>query len=114
MKCPACLKYFKTAWQLMAHCESRGSKCEISKAENYNIFLDRLSGGFLEVKEMVRPDHLNNPSKLRENKQTGRMEKYSPPVASYLQYAVTKPPDWKEPVRVAKVVGGFPGRSGQW
>lgn len=111
MKCPNCLKYFNNAWQLMAHCENRLSKCEISKKEDYTLFLDRMSGGFLAVKEAVRPDHLNNPSKFIENKETGRLEKYAPPVSTYLQYTVTKPPDWKEPVRVAKVIGGIPRRN---
>jgi hypothetical protein len=109
MKCPTCLKYFKSATALIAHCESRGAKCEINKAENYNIFLDRISGGFLGVQEKIRPDHLNNPVVLIKNKENHHMERYVPPVASYLQYMVTKPPDWKEPMGV-KVIGGIPGR----
>jgi hypothetical protein len=103
-----CLKYFKSATALMSHCESRGANCQINKAEDFNIFLDRLSGGFLGVEENIRPDHLNNPTVLITNEETGRMERYKPPVASYLQYMVTKPPDWKEPARVAKVIGGVP------
>jgi len=110
MKCPSCLKYFKSATQLMAHCEAPNSRCKISQAENYNIFLDRLSGGFLGVEEKVRPDHLNTPSVLITNEETGRMERYNPPVAKYLEYNVTTPPDWKEPARTAKVIGGFPTR----
>ncbi|KAH7068075.1 hypothetical protein BKA63DRAFT_105670 [Paraphoma chrysanthemicola] len=114
MKCPMCLKYFKSAFALMAHCESRGARCEINKAEDYNLFLDRLSGGFLGVEEKIRPDHLNNPTVLIQSPETGRMERYRPPVASYLQYMVTKPPDWKEPV-ATKVVGGFPDQQpDQW
>lgn len=107
MKCPMCLKYFKSATTLMAHCESRGAKCQINKAEDFNIFLDRLSGGFLAVEEKTRPDHLNNPSVLVTNDDTGRIERFEPLVASYLQYKVTKPPDWKEPV-ATKVIGGIP------
>ncbi|KAF1849315.1 uncharacterized protein K460DRAFT_354178 [Cucurbitaria berberidis CBS 394.84] len=106
MKCPTCLKYFKSATALMGHCESRGAKCQINKAEDYNIFLDRLSGGFLGVEEMVRPDHLNNPTVMILNHEKDRLERYKPPVASYLQYMVTKPPDWKEPVQTAVVIGG--------
>ncbi|KAH5047925.1 hypothetical protein HBI23_230290 [Parastagonospora nodorum] len=105
MKCPMCLKYFKSATALMAHCESRGARCEINKADDFSIFLDRISGGFLGVQEKTRPDHLNNPSTLLHNEETGRMEHYRPPVANYLQYSVTKPPDWKEPVR-STVIGG--------
>jgi hypothetical protein len=115
MKCPMCLKYFPSAFTLMAHCESRGARCEINKAEDFNIFLDRLSGGFLSVQEKPRPDHLNNPSVLITNEQTGRVERYQPPIARYLQYTMTKPPDWKEPVRT-KVIGGIPNvqHTPQW
>jgi hypothetical protein len=116
MKCPMCLKYFKSAAALMAHCESRGAKCQINKADDFNIFLDRLSGGFLGVEEKTRPDHLNNPTVFLPDEDTGRIEKYTPPVASYLQYMVTKPPDWKEPDRAVKVTGGIPNmqRRVQW
>ncbi|KAH7380369.1 hypothetical protein DE146DRAFT_625149 [Phaeosphaeria sp. MPI-PUGE-AT-0046c] len=109
MKCPMCLKYFKSATALMAHCEARGSRCDINKADDYNLFLDRISGGFLGVEEKIRPDHLNNPSILVTNEDTGRIEPYHPPVAKYLQYMVTKPPDWKEPVHT-NTVGGMGGR----
>ncbi|KAH7385909.1 hypothetical protein BKA66DRAFT_511252 [Pyrenochaeta sp. MPI-SDFR-AT-0127] len=115
MKCPTCLKYFKSATALMAHCESRGAKCQINKAEDYNIFLDRLSGGFLGVNEIVRPDHLNNPTVMLHNQETGHMERYRPPVASYLQYCVTKPPDWRDPVKQGVQIGGIPEvRPSQW
>ncbi|KAL5119616.1 hypothetical protein ACEQ8H_002462 [Pleosporales sp. CAS-2024a] len=106
MKCPTCLKYFKSATALMSHCESRGSRCEINKADDYNLFLDRLSGGFLAVQEQTRPDHLNNPSTLVTNADTRRLEPYTPVAASYLQYKVTPPPDWKPPVRSTTVGSG--------
>ncbi|KAF2126792.1 hypothetical protein P153DRAFT_321511, partial [Dothidotthia symphoricarpi CBS 119687] len=108
MKCPMCLKYFRSATALMSHCESRGARCQINKADDYNMFLDRLSGGFLGVDEKTRPDHLNNPVSLIQNPDTGRMEKYKPPTATYLQYEVTTPPDWKEPIKYAAQIGGFP------
>lgn len=116
MKCPTCLKYFKSATALMAHCETRGERCQINKAEDYNIFLDRLSGGFLGVQEIVRPDHVNNPAVMIHNQETGHMERYKPPVVNYLQYCVTKPPDWKEPAKPNVQIGGFPraGMSSQW
>lgn len=113
MKCPSCLKYFKSATALMAHCESRGSRCQINKADDFNIFLDRLSGGFLGVKEEIRPDHRNNPSFMITNADTGRMEKYKPPTASYLRYQVTTPPDWKEPVKTGAQIG-FAMQRSQW
>ncbi|KAF1945915.1 hypothetical protein EJ02DRAFT_509057 [Clathrospora elynae] len=113
MKCPACLRYFKNATALMAHCESRGARCQINKAEDFNIFIDRISGGFLGVKEKVRPDHLNTRKVMLTNAETGHMEVYSPTVACYLQYTVTKPPDWKDPVRPGAQIGGFPNKS-EW
>jgi hypothetical protein len=116
MKCPTCLKYFKSATALMAHCESRGAKCQINKATDFNIFLDRISGGFLGVEEKIRPDHLNNPTVLLHDSATGHMERYKPPVATYLQYVVTKPPDWKEPARGGVQIGGMPrhGHGSPW
>lgn len=105
MKCPSCLKYFRSATALMAHCESGGSRCQINKADNFNMFLDRVSGGFLGVDEKVRPDHMDNPTVLLTNSETGRMERYKPPVASYLQYMVTKPPDWKEASKAGVQIG---------
>lgn len=112
MKCPACLKYFKSATALIAHCESRGSKCQINKADDFNIFLDRTSGGFLGVDERTRPDHLNNPTVMLTDPGTNKLEKYKPPVATYLQYEVTTPPDWKEPTRGVQI--GYPVQQSQW
>ncbi|KAJ4993228.1 C2H2 type zinc finger protein [Stagonosporopsis vannaccii] len=112
MKCPTCLKYFQSTTALIAHCESRGAKCQINRTENFNIFLDRMSGGFLGVNEEVRPDHLNNPSFMMTDPETGRMAPYKPPVAHYLQYTVTKPPDWKEPTRSGVQIG-FAMQQGQ-
>jgi hypothetical protein len=109
-----CLKYFKSATALMSHCESRGARCEINKTDDFNIFLDRLSGGFLGVEEKTRPDHLNNPTALVQNEETGRLECYKPPVASYLQYQVTTPPDWKEPVRGTIIGGVFMQPRARW
>lgn len=111
MKCPRCLKYFNSATALMAHCESPGARCQISKAEDFNIFLDRLSGGFLSVEEKIRPDHLNNKNVLLRNEETGHMEMYKPPVASYLEYKVTTPPDWKGPAAHCVQIGGIPEES---
>jgi len=111
MKCPKCLKYFKSATALMAHCESRGARCNINQTDNFNNFLDRMSGGFLGVKEKIRPDHLDTRSVMIQNSETGHMELYKPPVASYLQYEVTTPPDWKDPVRQGVTIGGMGGGS---
>ncbi|KAL6708550.1 hypothetical protein ACN47E_002531 [Coniothyrium glycines] len=109
IKCPTCLKYYNRASDLLMHCEARGSKCQVNKAKDFAIFLDVVSGGFLGVVDKVRPDHLHNPAVMLRDPETGRMERYRPPTASYLQYTVTKPPDWKEPVRAAAQIGGMPG-----
>ncbi|KAF2867630.1 hypothetical protein BDV95DRAFT_631007 [Massariosphaeria phaeospora] len=110
VKCPGCCKPFRSVTALMAHCESRGSRCSVNKAYDYGMFVDKLSGGFLGVVEKIRPDHLNNKSVLLTNKETGRPEFYTPPVASYLQYEVTKPADYKEPAQ--KRVEAAPANKG--
>jgi hypothetical protein len=97
MQCPMCMRFFKHATALMAHCEGQASNCDIRSADDYGIHLDRMSGGFLAVDDKVRPDHLHNPAVMVNNPETGTTERYRAPVASYLQYTVTKPPDWKEP-----------------
>lgn len=113
MKCPACLKYFKSATALIAHCESRGSKCQINKAGDYGQFLDKISGGFLGVVEKIRPDHLHNKEVMITNPDSNRLERYKPPVASYLQYEVTTPPDWREPTNTGVQIGHAVQQS-QW
>ncbi|KAF2710212.1 hypothetical protein K504DRAFT_430576 [Pleomassaria siparia CBS 279.74] len=107
MKCPSCLKYFKSCTALVSHCESRGSKCQINKADDFNLFLDRLTGGFLSVDEKTRPEFLQNETRFVPNPETGRLELWTPPTASYLQYSVSKPAAWKDPVKTV-TVGGFP------
>ncbi|KAI8943101.1 hypothetical protein NX059_001131 [Plenodomus lindquistii] len=117
MKCPTCLHYFKSATALVAHCESRGAKCQINKAEDFNKFLSQISGGFLEVKEMTRKDHVDhelNRPRFITNPETQRMERYQPVVATYLQYNVSTPPDWKEPAKVGVQIGGLPRKTDAW
>ncbi|KAE8849349.1 hypothetical protein PTNB73_04900 [Pyrenophora teres f. teres] len=110
-KCPTCLKYFKSATALMSHCEARGARCNINKSGDFNTFLDRMSGGFLGVDEKVRPEHLNTQPLLLRNEETGHMELHTPTIATYLQYSVTTPPDWKDPVRSSVQIGGIPNMS---
>jgi hypothetical protein len=93
---------------LVAHCETGSPRCNIKEAADYEIVLDRLTGGFLGAREKTRPDHENNPTVLIKDHKTKGMKRYAPPVSSYMQYAVTKPPDWEEPAEVLKI-----GRS-QW
>jgi hypothetical protein len=91
----------------MCHCESRGSRCHINKADDFSIFLDRLTGGFLSVQEKTRPEFLHNPTVSVRNIETGKMELYRPPTASYLQYEATTPADWKKKAATLKI-GGIP------
>jgi hypothetical protein len=111
-KCPLCLKYFNSSTALMTHCENRGARCQINKSDEFSIFIDRITGGFLAVTEEIRPDHLNNPSVMITNSATGRVEPYTPPSASYLQYKVTTPPDYKEPTQGYRVGSGV--QRSQW
>ncbi|KAF2470105.1 uncharacterized protein BDR25DRAFT_262767 [Lindgomyces ingoldianus] len=110
MRCPSCLKKYRSATALVAHCESRSSKCRVSQAEDFNVFLDRLTGGFLSVDEKTRPEFIYNPTVTFRNSETGVVERYKPPTASYLQYETTKPADWKEPERkTGCTIGGGGG-----
>jgi hypothetical protein len=106
VKCPACLKYFQSVTALMAHCESRGSRCQINKSEDFSIFLNKLTGGFLSVTNEIRPDHLHNPTVPLRDPVTGRMVMWTPPTAKYLAYQTSKPADWKDPTKVAAQIGG--------
>ncbi|KAL1592824.1 hypothetical protein SLS60_011240 [Paraconiothyrium brasiliense] len=105
-KCPYCLKYFDSVTALMCHCQSRGSKCQINKADDFGKFLDTLTGGFLTVKEKVRPDYIQNETVEVWNSEAQEMEKYTPPTMKYLEFTSSKPMDWKEPTRVAAQIGG--------
>ncbi|KAF2452086.1 hypothetical protein P171DRAFT_479096 [Karstenula rhodostoma CBS 690.94] len=105
-KCPYCLKYFDSITALMGHCQSRGSKCQINKADDFGKFLNRLTGGFLSVEEKVRPDYIQNETVNVWNPETREMEKYTPPTVKYLEYTTSKPMDWKEPTKVAAQIGG--------
>ncbi|KAF1967896.1 hypothetical protein BU23DRAFT_583634 [Bimuria novae-zelandiae CBS 107.79] len=109
-KCPYCLKYFDSITALMCHCQSRGSRCLVNKATDFNIFLDKLTGGFLSVKEKVRPDHIADKTVEIRDAATGQMVKYAPSEApqaiTYLEYSSSTPPDWKEPEKVAAQISG--------
>jgi hypothetical protein len=95
MRCPSCLKEFKSCTALVAHCESTSTKCRISKAEDYGLFLDRLTGGFITVDERIRPEFIENPPVELHNSVTNRKETFQPLTARYLQYTATTPSDFK-------------------
>lgn len=50
LRCPSCQKVFKTASDMMAHLESRSSRCKIRSSEKFNELVDMVSGGILNVK----------------------------------------------------------------
>lgn len=106
MRCPRCLDLFPTCTALVAHCESGSRKCNIRKASDFGTFLDRLTGGFLGVDEQVRPEFEKNKTIQFTNPVTGITSRFTPPVASYLKYEVTKPVQWKpEPENLT--IGGY-------
>jgi hypothetical protein len=109
MRCPSCLGNFASCTALVAHCESGSRKCNIRKANDYGTFLDRLTGGFLGVEECIRDEFIENPAVLVTDPETGRIEKYNPPTATFLKYRVTKPVDWEDREERAKIgysIGG--------
>ena len=107
MRCPRCLDSFRSCTALVAHCESGSRKCTIRTADDYGTFLDRLTGGFLGVREKIRPDHLNNTPIMLSDPRTARLEVYKPPVVRYLKYEVTMPSDLEtRDEKVALRLGG--------
>ena len=109
-KCPYCLKYFDSITALMGHYQSRGSKCQVNKATDFNKFLDKLTGGFLCVEEKPRPDYLADKAFDVRDARTGQLVRYEPPEApqdiTYLKYTSGVPVDWKDPTMVAAQIGG--------
>lgn len=55
-RCPSCLRLFKSATALVAHCETASARCRISGTRKFGQAIDEFSGGFLEVKGKKRPD----------------------------------------------------------
>ncbi|KAF2740138.1 hypothetical protein EJ04DRAFT_482870 [Polyplosphaeria fusca] len=114
MRCPHCLNQFKSCTALVTHCESSKSKCGISRTEDFGVFLDRLTGGFVTVKEKTRPEFVHNPVIKFFNTETNRIEVYQPTTAKYLQYSSTTPADFAPPDESPKTItigdGGVIGR----
>ncbi|KAF2758866.1 hypothetical protein EJ05DRAFT_537263 [Pseudovirgaria hyperparasitica] len=55
-RCPCCFKWFKTAAALMGHAEAAGTRCRISKTENYREAVNQFSAGFIQANEGKHPD----------------------------------------------------------
>ncbi|KAI9671506.1 MAG: hypothetical protein M1817_003558 [Caeruleum heppii] len=48
--CPTCLKKFNSITAMVQHCESPSNRCQIRHSEGYNIALDKVTGGLVNVK----------------------------------------------------------------
>ena len=93
LRCPRCLNLFKTATALISHCENPAGRCSISKADDFNQALDVLSGGFLGVKALVRPDFLDLKPVMVRN-ECGDLEPFFPTRVSYNRYEGIAPPQF--------------------
>ncbi|ODM19497.1 hypothetical protein SI65_04481 [Aspergillus cristatus] len=49
VQCPGCLKIFKSAAALVAHCESPSVHCSINEQDVYGQFMDEVSGGLIQA-----------------------------------------------------------------
>ncbi|KAK5167591.1 uncharacterized protein LTR77_007290 [Saxophila tyrrhenica] len=54
-RCRRCLKLFKKASGLIAHCESAGGICKVKDTNEFNQMLDDYSGGFLTSESVKQP-----------------------------------------------------------
>ena len=93
IRCPSCLKLFKSYTALIAHCESASSSCRLAKSDKLGQMIDEFSGGFLTANIVARPD--NN----REIDGT---------TISYAKFEVTTPAELQKEIedqREAIVVG---------
>lgn len=49
LRCPACLRIFKSATALVQHAESQSYKCDIRESEKYRQAVDQITGGFIDA-----------------------------------------------------------------
>lgn len=56
IRCPQCLKLFKSHTALISHCESVNSRCRLNRTERFGQIMDEFSGGFLSARRERRPD----------------------------------------------------------
>lgn len=49
VKCPCCLKSFKSTQALVAHAESGSRKCDLRNTENFDLTIREITGGLLKV-----------------------------------------------------------------
>ncbi|KAK5993942.1 hypothetical protein PT974_07380 [Cladobotryum mycophilum] len=55
-RCPHCFKEFKSLTAITQHAESNGNRCRIRDTENYNAYLDQLTGGIIDVQPSRHAD----------------------------------------------------------
>jgi len=89
IRCPSCLKLFKSYTGLIAHCESASSTCRLAKSDKLGQMIDEFSGGFLNVDRVARPDN--------DRKIDGT-------TISYAKFEVTTPADFQREIDDQKEV----------
>lgn len=114
MQCPKCFRSFKSCTGLVAHCESTTSRCTINRNPDFAIYLDNLTGGFLNVEEKIRPDHLHNPTIMVKLRPDEPPVPWKYPEVQYLQFEPSNPPDYKKPEekKVVEIGGGREKKAG--
>ncbi|GME28800.1 putative C2H2 finger domain protein [Neofusicoccum parvum] len=93
LRCPQCLKLFKSVTALVAHCEAATSNCGISRSDRFGQAIDKFSGGFLGARDAHRPDFTEEDRKDR----IGDDEKIMPGSGfkiGMIKYESTLPIDW--------------------
>lgn len=57
IRCPQCLKLFKSHTALISHCENATARCKLNRSDRFGQIMDEFSGGFLTAKRTRRPDN---------------------------------------------------------
>ncbi len=83
VRCPACLKLFKTTAALVAHCEAPNGRCKIATTNQFGQAIDEFSGGFLNAYETMRPDDSD---------------------VTFVKYEAWTPPDWNDKAQTTAAV----------
>jgi hypothetical protein len=89
IRCPSCLKLFKSYTALIAHCESASSTCRLAKSDKLGQVIDEFSGGFLTAKRVARPD---NDKKIDGT------------IISYAKFEATTPAEFQKEIEDQKNV----------
>lgn len=49
LRCPACLRQYRSATALVQHAESQAIKCQIRESAEYKTAVDQITGGFVDT-----------------------------------------------------------------